>query len=472
MPTRRVWLLLACMAALLLTPMNAHGDAAGDAPKLFSFFLDGREGVMDTEGRIVLPATCTTASVLEFADGSIRIAADGGIRDRKRGENGENIDLALFDETGTPLTEYGYEALYMTERKSALFYLRDGKTGLMDIAGREITGPLYMQMEDVGQGVFIGIEGNFYDGKPANVYRVDMSGKRKLLVEKAREVGYTGNGLLAVKNAKGLYGYYDLAGKAVIKPQFDYAETFCRGFAVVGKDGLRGLIDVQGNFVIPMRYGDLYTNYQYPNGDEVPEENMRVFTSDQPNSYMAAERDFVVFSLYPVREVAQMRALDLYGLSNGMLDAHYSDRRAIYDAQGAEIMRFHPDVSVSFVFGDYLLINDYSKAMDSTFTAYLVDNTGKRVTEEYHSLFDEIVPGTERHVLQCLRQTSSTGRGNASMRYGYIGADLKILLPPVYDYASIISDNRFWVTEGPLSGIVDGEGNWLYQYSEYMKLVD
>ena len=39
---------------------------------------------------------------------------------------------------------------------------------------------------------------------------------------------------------KGKYGYINKSGKVEIAEQFDFAEKFCEGMAVVKKDGKRG----------------------------------------------------------------------------------------------------------------------------------------------------------------------------------------------------------------------------------------
>ncbi|PUZ20904.1 WG containing repeat-containing protein [Chitinophaga costaii] len=52
----------------------------------------------------------------------------------------------------------------------------------------------------------------------------------------------------------GKYGYADNSGKMFIHPQFDDAQLFQHGFAVVGKNNKYGVINTEGKFVIPMAY--------------------------------------------------------------------------------------------------------------------------------------------------------------------------------------------------------------------------
>lgn len=67
---------------------------------------------------------------------------------------------------------------------------------------------------------------------------------------------------VAPKGEWAKWGYIDTTGKTVIEPQFGAAEKFEDGYAVVmvGKwpDGLNGLIDKRGRFVINPQYKSLY----------------------------------------------------------------------------------------------------------------------------------------------------------------------------------------------------------------------
>ena len=58
---------------------------------------------------------------------------------------------------------------------------------------------------------------------------------------------------------KGKYGYFDLEGKIVINPQFDFATAFREDLALVklsGDNGKWGYIDKKGKFVINATYKD------------------------------------------------------------------------------------------------------------------------------------------------------------------------------------------------------------------------
>lgn len=58
-------------------------------------------------------------------------------------------------------------------------------------------------------------------------------------------------------NEKGKYGYADETGAFVIQPQYDMAQPFFQGRAIVGKGHAMGLIDEQNQPVLPIKYNVL-----------------------------------------------------------------------------------------------------------------------------------------------------------------------------------------------------------------------
>lgn len=65
--------------------------------------------------------------------------------------------------------------------------------------------------------------------------------------------GYSDGVLLLSKN--GLYGYYSIEGKWIANPIYTFAAPFVQGLAAVGyKDGTVGMIDTNGNVVLPFAF--------------------------------------------------------------------------------------------------------------------------------------------------------------------------------------------------------------------------
>ncbi len=65
------------------------------------------------------------------------------------------------------------------------------------------------------------------------------------------------------------WGYIDRDGKTVIPPQFEFAEEFSEGLALVQLNGKWGFIDASGTLVIDARYSSAHDNIcriQLPQG--------------------------------------------------------------------------------------------------------------------------------------------------------------------------------------------------------------
>lgn len=69
-----------------------------------------------------------------------------------------------------------------------------------------------------------------------------------------RHFGAGGASGLHPKLIQGKFGYADAAGRIIIPPRFDGADTFSEGLAVVLDSGRFGYIDSRGDFAIPAVY--------------------------------------------------------------------------------------------------------------------------------------------------------------------------------------------------------------------------
>ena len=63
--------------------------------------------------------------------------------------------------------------------------------------------------------------------------------------------------LLAFSKGKG-WGFMDLTGKVILSPQFDYAESFKNGLAIVEIYSFQGVIDSKGKSIIPIEFSAVY----------------------------------------------------------------------------------------------------------------------------------------------------------------------------------------------------------------------
>ena len=86
---------------------------------------------------------------------------------------------------------------------------------------------------------------------------IDTKGKRSNIVPEGYNlISYSDSILLVERN--GRYGYYHRDGYWVAQPIYTYAAPFIEGLAVLGyEDGVKGVIDTEGNIVIPFHYSSI-----------------------------------------------------------------------------------------------------------------------------------------------------------------------------------------------------------------------
>ena len=70
-----------------------------------------------------------------------------------------------------------------------------------------------------------------------------------------RLVSYSNGMILLEKDGK--YGFMNYLGKWIVQPVYSFAEPFCEGLAVIGNGEKMGLVDTNGNFVIPMIFDSI-----------------------------------------------------------------------------------------------------------------------------------------------------------------------------------------------------------------------
>ncbi|WP_335965242.1 WG repeat-containing protein [Galbibacter sp. PAP.153] len=78
---------------------------------------------------------------------------------------------------------------------------------------------------------------------------------------KFNQIGDFIEGLAKVWDENENYGFIDMSDNLIIPCQYEYAEDFSEGVAVVRKNGKFGYIDEEGNVIIPIEYDDARSFY-------------------------------------------------------------------------------------------------------------------------------------------------------------------------------------------------------------------
>ncbi|MBQ7700373.1 MAG: hypothetical protein IJT49_08545 [Clostridia bacterium] len=84
---------------------------------------------------------------------------------------------------------------------------------------------------------------------------VNEDGKEFPLPEGYAAKAYSNQRILV--SYKGKYGFYAVKGAWIVDSKYSYATPYYEGLAVVGTTAQKGVIDLEGNFVIPLSYSHI-----------------------------------------------------------------------------------------------------------------------------------------------------------------------------------------------------------------------
>lgn len=308
------------------------------------------------------------------------------------------------------------------------------------------------------------------------------------------------------------YGFIDNTGKEVIRPQFDYADDFSHGVAVVQKNNKWGVIDTVGNYIVPLEYdkivrvnnnvfmkvrkGDLWGYYIDTNSFLIAPEYSLVndFSSDGLASVKMSELgcwrfidsygnyindilyDSIVPSddgLYPVkkeglwgffdgkrkRNIGQIEFSEVYKFSNGFAKVRKDTLWGVVDTTGSLII-----APAFFSVVNYL--NGFTYAQkESKGKYYVINRKGDVIVES-----DKIPTITKsQNIIYALSNENyiladSMGKTLTSEKYSYINSLLRGELFKVKTpegYYGLIDDRGFKITEPIYQELNDFDNNGL-----------
>ncbi|MBD5453428.1 MAG: WG repeat-containing protein [Lachnospiraceae bacterium] len=199
---------------------------------------NGRYGVINRDGELVVDTDYDY------------ITTDGSFIITKSDEN-----YSCFDSTGKVLIEQS-DYIYTPEGEEYICFRREGKRGLIDIKGNILIEPMYgwiSSLQTPEQNLLI-VEKDELFGV------VDLQGEIKIPVmyneiEYDRYVDSAEGGMFLLTDADGNIESVDAADFSEKIPcSYDGINWLSKDRAVVSKDGLRGIIDREGNIIEPIEY--------------------------------------------------------------------------------------------------------------------------------------------------------------------------------------------------------------------------
>lgn len=208
-------------------------------------FIDGKAKVqigekqafIDEYGTYVVPPGFGSIS---FFNDSLLIFEDDEYFGLMR-KNCELVIQAQYDEIGI-----------LSLNRALVVY--EDQVGYVDGAGKLVIKTLYETFPNyVKRGQF---KSNLAIVKLRGKYGIiDQNGKVILPIS-FTDIGDVSS-LIAFSKGKG-WGFMDQTGKIILPAEYDFAESFVKGLAVVEKLTLQGVIDPKGKIIIPLSYTSVY----------------------------------------------------------------------------------------------------------------------------------------------------------------------------------------------------------------------
>ncbi len=240
------------------------------------FILNNRFGVIDCGGKVLIPAAYDYLDM--FGNLSVTVAQVGNnygiINDKFEvvapfeydyiySFNDQPSTVAYKDNyfgiisaNGHLVSDFKYT--YMENFKGGMALAFDDAYGYVDHNGNEIIDTIH---SDVKQGTALSV---FL--KHDNKWALYSPSGQNLTGFIYTNVGSFSNGLSAVsqKTLQGeKYGYVNDSGDVIIPCQYDSALDFKYGRAIVKMDRYSGIIDVEGETIIPFEYTGFNPSYDY-----------------------------------------------------------------------------------------------------------------------------------------------------------------------------------------------------------------
>lgn len=296
---------------------------------------------------------------------------------------------------------------------------------------------------------------------------------------------------------KDKYGYFDLEGKIVINPQFQYASAFRNGIALVkttGDEGKWGYIDKDGKFVINATYKDA-TVFQEgiawvvsensaptaidPKGEikfTLKEaENVRLF-SDELAAFSKPDSTSTIWGFVDKsgNQAVSPQFTEVGDFSDGKCAVKNKEGKwGFIDKSGKIIINYQFDSAEKFVDGKSIVYLDKKAGVIDEDGKYIINPQFQYafIDEDKYLIYQDDKAGwcddKGKFIINPqFTSASSFGKNKLTSvksadKYGYIDEEGKIMINPQFDEASQFFGDVAIVKTADKYGLIDKEGKYV-----------
>ena len=199
---------------------------------IITFIKDGLVGLMDKNGKILVPSKYETIGKIENGFAPAKI----------------NGKYGLIDTKGSTIIPFRYNYLggFTNGISSSFIENENAKMGLLDIKGNILLNPEY-------DFVYTSQDNMVYLKKDNKKGLADKYGNNLLPTEYREDYHQFNEGLMIVEKDK-KFGFVNDKGEMVIPLIYDGADEFSEGLAPVLKDWKWGFINIRGDTIIDFKF--------------------------------------------------------------------------------------------------------------------------------------------------------------------------------------------------------------------------
>ncbi|MBQ6373029.1 MAG: WG repeat-containing protein [Clostridia bacterium] len=386
------------------------------------------------------------------------------------------VPVALMDAAGQLKTDYAYADLTWAGEDRLIFRTSpDRRCGVMDAEGHIVLPPEYANIVPTGSGGWLALRlGNSapeYDVKyPIVAIGPDGVSRDTGLHADQFALGSFSDGICMVDGVQEFDGgaiFVDEEGRQLFGARFDDAYDFCGALARVTVADRRGLIDRNGRFVVEPGYDSIIHDDTLDGG---------VFIAERSGVFHVYDDSGTLLLDLPVGEGA-------YGWmpNPAMFCISGSGRSDIYALDGTRLGSVTDDRDVNCWFSyeceempQRLIVSQGEWPFEA---ARLTTLDGEPVGGFFQALYGLCwADGRGLYRVESWRNYvdpyGSFVSDWRSLRSGLCDQDGQMVLDLNYETLEMLAPDRFWVTQGNRTGLIDMDGRWLYAYDVYQNLLD
>ena len=459
-----------CLAALLLSLLLTPSALAGRV------IYNGEEALRDGDlypCYVEEQACLIDAAGNEYAcDGyeSIFVAvSDSGLRRfiALKAE-GTQRRCYLLDERGNPLTDG--DCQYISVQGDDLIFVKEnGLAGAYGWDGELLVEPVYPTVYPVGDGSYLALREPNWEIREGRAERLWPGQAPQSVVLGDGNVEYLGSfddglGEAIIQDGEEHYlsGLIDADGQWRVAPVYSYLDDMGGGYCRVIEDDRYGLIDRDGEVVLPVQYEDITACWD--RGQPIC---LAALQNETVTVYDARTRE-KLFDVEGVRycwfdfcnTALHVRDLDdehmrVFALDGSLLSGEGNDSVDVTALRDDRVLTCNYDTyeyTLKDPEGSVLLsgVGSPSCVMGETGACAVLVYTARMIETPYGVYMPAMQHG----------------------RYGLYDLDGRELLPPKYDSIRQLCEGLYEVTRGQWTGVVDGRGEWILRRSVYTSLMD